>query len=317
MVVVMEVNASEDQIEAVIERMIDLGFNPSRTTGQRQTLIAGVGVGEIDLASFNEMDGVREAYRISSPYKLASRVWKPERTRVALGAAEIGGARVVIMARPAKLDGAETCKAVAAAGAAGLVVGAAKARYGYEAVTAETLAKVRACASAHGLFVVAEVTEASQLERLAPHCDGFQVGASQMQNYGLLAALGSGAKPVILERAVSASLEDALLSAEAVLQGHNPNVILCERGMRTFDASIGTTMDIAAIPTAHKLSHLPIVADPLRGVGRRDRVLPMARAAVAAGVDGLILDFHAEGNGPAEFREWVEQVRRVESVVPR
>jgi 3-deoxy-7-phosphoheptulonate synthase len=317
MVVVMEVNATEDQIEAVIERMIELGFNPSRTTGQDQTLIAGVGHGEIDLALFAEMNGVREAYRISSPYKLASRVWKGEGTRVTLGDVAVGAEEVIVIARPARLEDPALCESVAAAGGQGIMASATRLRYGYQVVTAGVLERLRGQAQPLGLFLVAEVTDPDQLDALAPHCDALQIGASQMQNWGLLTAVGAGAKPVVIERTLSASLEELLMSAEAVLSSGNPNVILCERGVKTFDASIGVTMDIAAIPTAHKLSHLPILADPLRGSGRRERVLPMARAAVAAGVDGVILDFPHEPAGRAEFPELVQQARRVARAIGR
>jgi len=287
MIVVMEVDSTEDQIEAVIGRMIDLGFSPSRTTGRNQTLIAGVGQGEIDLASFQEMDGVKEAYRISSPFKLASRVWKREGTEVVLGRARIGGAKVVSLAR---VCAAGQVPAVIEAGVDGVVVPVTRSRIGYQPPPQQTLAEMRASAAAKGLSVIVEVASPSQAVAAAAHCDGFLVIASQMQNYALLEQLGELHKPVILERSLSANLEDWLLSAEAILTGGNGDVVLCERGIKTFDALAPTAIDITAFPAVHRLSHLPVIADPLRATGRKDRVLPVARAAVAAGADGVILD---------------------------
>ncbi|MEZ5402209.1 MAG: 3-deoxy-7-phosphoheptulonate synthase [Bryobacteraceae bacterium] len=284
MVVVMEVNATEQQVEDVIGRMLDMGFNPSRTTGESQTIIAGVGHGAVDLASFLAMPGVREAHRISSPYKLASRLWKPERTQVQLGGVTIGAGLVLIVRASAAQS-----PAAAAAGAHGIAVTAAKVRFGYEAVPPEKLRDTEAAASAHGLFTVVEIMDPARVGALSENAAGFLVAAPQMENLTLLRALGRQRKPVILERGLASTIDDWLMAADAILSGGNGSVVLCERGIKTFDPA-ASTMDISAIPSIHKLSHLPVIADPLRGTGKRDRVLDMGRAAIAAGAAGLVTD---------------------------
>ncbi len=301
MVVVMEVSASEEQIETVIETMIEFGFNPSRTTGVDQTMIAGVGHGYVDLASFLAMDGVQDAFRISSPYPRGSRSAQPGGTQFRIGTAEAGGNRLLMMVRPCQITSSEQidelCRTAARLGAKGVVAGAIRSsrlRSGFETAGEQALVWLRAAADRHKLFVVSEVTGPANLPSLLDNCDALEVSAAQMQNYGLLAELGSHSKPIILERNLSATIEDLLLSAEAILAAGNPNVLLCERGIRTFDNSMVNTMDISAIPLVHKLSHLPIIADPARATGRKDKVLPMARAAVAAGADGLIVEVDAD-----------------------
>ncbi|MEZ5351960.1 MAG: 3-deoxy-7-phosphoheptulonate synthase [Bryobacteraceae bacterium] len=302
MVVVMEVNSTEQQVEAVIERMLDMGFNPSRTTGQSQTLIAGVGHGAVDLASFESMAGVREAHRISSPFKLASRLWKPEGTRVALGNAVVGGPDPVFVVRSSAGEtAAGQVSSAAASSAHGVAATAAKLRFGYEGVPVETLRELSLAARAAGLFAVVEIMDPARIERLSEHADGFLAPAHQMENNALLRALGRQTKPVIVERSPSATIDDWLMAAEAILVGGNGNVVLCERGIKTFDAA-ALTMDISSIPTIKKLSHLPVIADPFRATGKRDRVLSMGRAALAAGADGLIID---AGEALAEtLAEW-------------
>jgi 3-deoxy-7-phosphoheptulonate synthase len=285
MIAVMEVSASEEQVEAVIERMLEMGFNPSRTTGQSQTLIAGVGHGAINLASFEAMPGVREAHRISSPYKLASRRWKPDGTQVRIAAAVAGARPPLLIARAAPAQ----VRALANAGVHGVAAAAAKARFGYEPVPANSLAELHRAARQHELFTVTEVIDPARISTLAPFADAFLVAAAHMENDALLRELGRQKLPVILERSLAATLDDWLMAAEAILAGGNGAVVLCERGIKTFDAS-GPAMDLAAIPAIHRLSHLPVIADPFRGTGKRDRALAMGRAALAAGADGLILE---------------------------
>ena len=291
MLVVMQQGATEQQIEMVIARMVELDFNVHRSTGVIHTLLGGVGGREeFDLASFEVMEGVKEAHRIISPYKLASRSFRPEGTVVTIGDVAIGGERVVVMAGPCSVESREQiercAQIVAKAGAKVIRGGAFKPRsspYSFQGMGEEGLELMRAAAGRNGLLVVSEVMEIAQIPLLAQYADILQVGARNMQNFNLLRELGKQRKPVLLKRGIAATIEELLLSAEYILAGGNYDVILCERGIRTFETATRNTMDISAIPVVKQLSHLPIVADPSHGTGRRDKVVPMARAAVAAG----------------------------------
>ncbi len=302
MLVVMQQGATEQQIEAVIARMVELDFNVHRSTGVIHTLLGGVGGrDEFDLASFEVMEGVKEAHRIISPYKLASRGFRPEGTVVKIGEVAIGGERVVVMAGPCSVesrDQIERCaEIVANAGAKVIRGGAFKPRsspYSFQGKGEEGLELLRAAATRNGLLVVSEAMEIAQIPLLAQYADILQVGARNMQNFNLLRELGKQRKPVLLKRGIAATIEELLLSAEYIMAGGNYDVILCERGIRTFETSTRNTMDISAIPVVKQLSHLPIVADPSHGTGRRDKVIPMARAAVAAGADGLLVEVHPD-----------------------
>ena len=241
------------------------------------------------------MDGVKEAHRIVSPYKLASRSFRPGGTVVKIGDVEIGGersgrdGRARAAWRAASRSSAPR-EIVANAGAQVIRGGAFKPRsspYSFQGLGEEGLQMLREAADRHGLLVVSEVMDQTQIPLLADYADILQVGARNMQNFNLLRELGKQRKPVLLKRGIAATIEELLLSAEYILAGGNYDVILCERGIRTFETYTRNTMDISAIPVVKKLSHLPIVADPSHGTGRRDNVAPMARAAVAAGADGL------------------------------
>jgi 3-deoxy-7-phosphoheptulonate synthase len=247
------------------------------------------------------MDGVGEVLRITEPYKLASRTFKPERTAVSFGNFKIGGDEVIVMAGPCSIETEEQIAASAAAvkraGAKVLRGGAFKPRsspYSFQGLGDEGLRMMRVAADAEGLKVASEVMDVSQIDLVATYADILQVGARNMQNYTLLRELGKTRTPVLLKRGISATIEEWLLSAEYVLSGGNTDVILCERGIRTFESYTRNTMDISAIPVIQKLSHLPIIADPSHGTGLRDKVTPMARAAVAAGADGLIIEVHPD-----------------------
>jgi len=335
MLVVMEEGATEEQIQAVIDRLVALGFTVHRSTGVRHTVLGGVGFeGDLDPAEFEVMPGVKECHRIMSPYKLASRHFRPSGTVIRMGNVEIGGDTVVIMAGPCSVENEEqierTAEAVARAGARILRGGAFKPRtspYSFQGLGERGLQLLRRAADRHGLLTVSEVMDPSQIPMMLEYVDILQVGARNMQNYTLLKALGEVRKPVLLKRGPAATIEELLLSAEYILAGGNYDVILCERGIRTFERATRNTMDISAIPTLKALSHLPVIADPSHGTGRRDRVLPMARAAIAAGADGLLVEVHcnpdaalsdgAQSLWPEQFAELMGQLRIIAPAVGR
>ncbi|MGA2039533.1 MAG: 3-deoxy-7-phosphoheptulonate synthase [Bryobacteraceae bacterium] len=335
MIVVMQAGATEENIQAVIDRMVEMEFNVHRSTGQVHTVLGGVGGNpDFDLAVFDVMEGVKEAHRIASPYKLASRDFRPGGTVVKVGGCEFGGGRVVVMAGPPSVESRDqierSAEIVAAAGAAVIRGSAFKQRsspYGFQGLGEEGLALLRAAADARGLLVASEVMDITQIPLVSRYADILQIGARNMQNFNLLRELGHQRKPVLLKRGIAATIEELLLSAEHVLAGGNYDVILCERGIRTFETYTTNTMDISAIPVVKKLSHLPIVADPSNATGRRDKVAPMARAAVAAGADGLLIEVHpdpdhalsdgAQSLRPEQFSELMSQLRMIAPAVGR
>ena len=335
MLVVMQQGASEEQIDAVIERLTELGFDVHRSTGVVHTVLGGVGgKEEFDLDVFELMEGVKEAHRISSPYKLASRSFKPGGTVVKIRDVEIGGPRVVVMAGPCSVESRDqierSAEIVAAGGARVIRGGAFKPRsspYAFQGLGEEGLEMLRQAADRHGLLVASEVMDQTQIPLLMQYADILQVGARNMQNFTLLRELGKLRRPILLKRGISATIEELLLSAEYIMSGGNYDVILCERGIRTFETYTRNTMDISAIPVVKKLSHLPIVADPSHGTGRRDKVVPMARAAVAAGADGLLVEVHPEPDRalsdgaqslrPEQFQEMMRQLRLIAPAVER
>jgi 3-deoxy-7-phosphoheptulonate synthase len=336
MIVAMQDRATEEEIQAVVERMMEIGFNVHRTTGTVQTILAGVGTpGVFEHQEFEVLAGVAEVIRISSPYKLAGRSFRPEGTIVRFpNGVSIGGDEVVVMAGPCSVESREqifSCaKIVKDAGAKFLRGGAFKPRsspYSFQGLGLDALRLLREAGDAHGLLVVSEVMEISQIEQMMPYVDLFQVGARNMQNFNLLRELGAVRRPVLLKRGIAATIEELLLSAEYLLAGGNYDVILCERGIRTFETYTRNTMDISAIPVVKKLSHLPIVGDPSHGTGRRDKVPAMARATVAAGGDGLLIEVHpnpdkALSNGaqslfPEQFAELMDALRIIAPAVGR
>jgi 3-deoxy-7-phosphoheptulonate synthase len=335
MLVVMQQGASEVQIQTVIDRMVSEGYDVHRSTGVIHTVLGGVGgKTDVDLDVFEVMEGVKEAHRIASPYKLAGRNFKPDGTVVKIGDVEIGGERVVVMAGPCSVESREQIETVAAqiakAGARVIRGGAFKPRsspYSFQGLGGEGLKMLREAADRNGLLVVSEVMDQTQIPLVAEYSDILQVGARNMQNYNLLRELGKLRKPVLLKRGIAATIEELLLSAEYILSGGNYDVILCERGIRTFETYTRNTMDISAIPVVKKLSHLPMVGDPSHGTGRRDKVAPMARAAVAAGADGLLIEVHpdpdramsdgAQSLRPDQFDELMGQLRMIAPAVGR
>lgn len=301
MIVAMQEKATEEQIDAVISAMEDAGVHVHRTTGEFQTILAGVGpTATLDLAKFEMLPGVLHVHRISAPYKLAGRAWRPEGTAIEFrNGEEIGGEKVAVIAGPCAVENREQIFSIAAcvkaAGGKFLRGGAFKPRsspYSFQGLGIPGLELMREAADTNGLSVVSEVMEIAQIEPMLPLVDCFQVGARNMQNFNLLRELGQVRKPVLLKRGIAATIEELLLSSEYILSGGNYDVILCERGIRTYETSTRNTMDIAAIPVLKKLSHLPVVGDPSHGTGRRDMVPAMAKAAVAAGADAVLVEIH-------------------------
>ncbi|HEX7287569.1 MAG TPA: 3-deoxy-7-phosphoheptulonate synthase [Candidatus Angelobacter sp.] len=336
MIVAMQERASEEQIQHVIERLINMGFEVHRSTGARQTVLGAVGARhEFDIRDIEVLPGVSEVHRISSPYKLVARSFRPEGTMVRFPhSVTVGGDEVVIMAGPCSVESRDQLFAVAESvsrsGAKFLRGGAFKPRsspYTFQGLGEEGLKLLREAADKFGMLAVSEVMEISQIPLLLPYVDLLQVGARNMQNFNLLRELGKVRKPVLLKRGISATIEELLLSAEYLLAGGNYDVILCERGIRTFETYTRNTMDISAIPIVKKLSHLPIVGDPSHGTGRRDKVAPMGRAAVAAGADGLLIEVHncpdkalsdgAQSLYPEQFAELMGQLRVIAPAVGR
>ena len=303
MVVVMQAGASGEQVQHVIDRLVACGFDVHRSTGESHTVIGAVGVHpDFDPRDIELLDGVREVVRITQPYKLASRAFRPEGTIVNVGkGVRVGGTEVVVAAGPCAVESKaqidSVAESVARLGAKLLRGGAFKPRsspYTFQGLGEPGLKMMREAADRNALLVVTELMDPSQLALLLDYADVLQVGARNMQNYHLLRALGEARKPVLLKRGMSATIEELLLSAEYIMSGGNYDVILCERGIRTFETATRNTLDIAAIPVIKKLSHLPIIADPSHGTGRRDKVAPMARAAIAAGADGLMIEVHPD-----------------------
>ena len=332
----MQDRATEGNIQKVIERMVELGFNVHRTTGAAQTILAGVGTPEhFEVTEFKVLPGVHDAYRISSPYKLAGRSFRPEGTTILFPNGVVaGGEQVIVMAGPCSVESREqilsSAKLVAAVGAQFLRGGAFKPRsspYSFQGMGLDGLKLLREVADETGLLVISEVMEISQIERMLPHVDCFQVGARNMQNFNLLRELGHVRKPVLMKRGISATIEEVLLSAEYILSGGNYDLILCERGIRTFETYTRNTMDISAIPVLKKLTHLPVFADPSHGIGIRDLVPPMALASVAAGADGLLMEMHptpdkamsdgAQSLYPDQLQDLMVRLRMLAPVVGR
>src|SRR5437868_6304899 len=301
MIVAMAESASEEQIQQVIERLVNMGFEIHRSTGARQTVLGAVGARvDFDIRDIEVLPGVGEVHRISSPYKLAGRSFRPEGTMVRFGnGLAVGGKDIVVMAGPCSVESQEQISTIAGlvakAGARVLRGGAYKPRsspYSFQGLGEESLKLLRAAADEHKLLAISEVMEISQIPLMLNYVDILQVGARNMQNFNLLRELGKVRKPVLLKRGIAATLEELLLSAEYIMAGGNYEVILCERGIRTFETYTRNTLDISAIPIIKKLSHLPMTSDPSHGTGRRDKVAPMARASVAAGADALLIEVH-------------------------
>jgi 3-deoxy-7-phosphoheptulonate synthase len=336
MVIVMEQSATEDQIQKVIETLVEVGYDVHRSTGVSHTVLGAVGSPRqvVDPTALELLAGVREVVKISEPYKLVGRTFKSADTVVDVGGVKVGGAEVIVMAGPCSVESREqlgtVARAVLAAGARVLRGGAFKPRtspYSFQGHGEEALGWMREVADELGLVIVSEVMDLRTIEMMLRYVDCLQVGARNMQNFDLLKELGRVRRPVLLKRGMSATIEEWLLSAEYLLAGGNQQVILCERGIRTFENATRNTLDISAIPVVKKRSHLPILVDPSHGTGRRDKVIPMARAAIAAGADGLLIEVHdnpekalsdgAQSLYPHQFETLMGELRVIAPVVGR
>ena len=335
MVVVLDKNVTDTQIENVIRHLEDFGFTVHKSTGAQRIVLGAIGVKpNFDIRLVKVLDGVSEVYRITDPFKLASRSFKKENSVYKINGVTIGSDEVVMMAGPCAIESKdqihEIAEIVKKAGAKILRGGAFKPRsspYSFQGLGEKGLKYIREAADKNNMLVITEVMESAQIEIVEEYTDIIQIGARNMQNFPLLRNLGKAKKPVMLKRGLAATIEELLMSAEYILTGGNKNVILCERGIRTFETYTRNTFDLTAIPVIHKRSHLPIIADPSHATGLRDKVLPMARAAVAAGADGLIVEVHnnpekALSDGPQallpdQFEELMKQVKLIAEVIGR
>jgi 3-deoxy-7-phosphoheptulonate synthase len=325
MIVAMQETATDDQIQVVVEHLMGLGFSVHRTTGERQTILAAVGARtDFDTRNLEVLSGVMEVHRISAQGTVVEFA----------NGVKIGGNEVVVMAGPCSVESRSqlftVAEQIAKAGARGLRGGAFKPRsspYSFQGLGLEALKLLREAGDKYNLLVISEVMEISQIEVMLPYVDIFQIGARNMQNFNLLRELGKVKTPMLLKRGIAATLEELLLSAEYIMAGGNYNIILCERGIRTFETYTRNTMDISAIPVVHKLSHLPIAADPSHGTGLRDKVSPMALASIAAGADALLIEVHhdpdkalsdgAQSLYPKQFAELMDAMRMIAPAIGR
>ena len=336
MIVAMQDTATEEQIQHVIEHLVRMGFSVHRTTGERQTVLAAVGARiDFDIRNLEVLNGVQQVHRISEPYKLAGRGFRPDGTVIEFSnGLKIGADEVVVMAGPCSVESREqlftVAELISKAGARVLRGGAFKPRsspYSFQGMGEQGLKLLREAGDRFHMLVISEVMEISQIPLMLPYVDILQVGARNMQNFNLLRELGKVKKPVLLKRGIAATLEELLLSAEYIMAGGNYDVILCERGIRTFETYTRNTLDISAIPIIKKLSHLPMTSDPSHGTGRRDKVAPMARASVAAGADALLIEVHhdpdralsdgAQSLFPEQFRTLMDELRMIAPAVHR
>jgi 3-deoxy-7-phosphoheptulonate synthase len=334
-IVVLEKTINETQLDNIIKHLEDFGFAIHKSEGEERIIIGAIGVQpNFDTRKIKILDGVEEVYRITEPFKLASRSFKKDDSLIKIKDVVIGGNEVNVIAGPCSVESEEQIMIIAElvkkSGAKILRGGAFKPRsspYSFQGMGEDGLKFLRKAADQFGLLVVTEVLENSMIDLIYKYTDIFQVGARNMQNYSLLKELGSAKKPVMLKRGLSATVEDWLMSAEYILSNGNPDVFLCERGIRTFETYTRNTFDISAIPVVHKRSHLPVFADPSHATGLRDKVIPMARAAVAAGADGLMIEVHhdpekALSDGPQallpeQFAEMMKQIRLIAGVIGR
>ena len=336
MLVVMSQLATPADIDRVCDAVRAMGFTPAPMAGAQRTAVGLLGNdARVDDSLIAQLPGVAKVIHISNPYKRVSREWQAESTVVTIApGVSFGGTDIPVIAGPCSVESEaqilETARAVKAAGATALRGGAFKPRsspYSFQGMGKAGLDLLALAKRETGLAIVTEAMDDAGAQLAAEAADCIQIGARNMQNYSLLKTVGRIGKPVLLKRGLSATISDLLLSAEYVLSEGNPNVILCERGLRSFDSTSRNLLDLTAVPIVHRLSHLPIVADPSHGTGRRDNVLPMSRAALAAGADGLLVEVHphpdqalsdgAQSLTLAEFADLMLQLRRVAAAVDR
>jgi 3-deoxy-7-phosphoheptulonate synthase len=301
MLIVMRHGAPEEDVRRVVATIEEMGYQARPMPGKQRTTVGLVGNdGRVDGSRLEALSGVQEIIHVTKPYKQVSREWKPDSTVIRLpGGLAVGGDEVIVMAGPCSVESErqilEAARAVREAGATVLRAGAFKPRsspYSFQGLGRAGLKLLSRARAETGLLIVTEAMDGEGMDWVAEVADIIQIGARNMQNYSLLKHAGRAGKPILLKRGLSATIQELLLSAEYILAEGNPNVILCERGVRGFDPATRNLFDLSAIPVVHGLSHLPIIADPSHGTGHRDMVIPMARAAVAAGADGLLVEVH-------------------------
>ena len=334
MLIVMQPQADEEKIQKVIDFIKQKGFDAHVSRGADHTVIGAVGRKVIDKRDIELLDGVKEVIRITSPYKLVSRVFKPQDTIIEVKGVKFGGGYIGMIAGPCTVETYDqmdiTAEKLSKCGVKVLRGGAFKPRtspYAFQGLGEEGLKILREVADKYDMAVTSEVMEVNQIPLFLKYVDILQVGARNMQNFNLLKSLGEIRKPVLLKRGLSATIEEWLMSAEYIMAGGNREVILCERGIRTFEHITRNTLDISAIPVVQKISHLPIVVDPSHATGLRDKVAPMSKAAVAAGADGLIIEVHhspetalcdgAQSLYPEEFAELFADLKTLARVVKK
>ncbi|MEJ2540698.1 MAG: 3-deoxy-7-phosphoheptulonate synthase [Gemmatimonadota bacterium] len=336
MLVVMKHNATPDAIEAVVDTIKKMGYGATPIPGGQRTAVGLIGNdGRVDTARLQGLEGVLECIPVTQPYKQVSREWREEDTRIELAnGTVIGGRDVVLMAGPCSVESEDqiltSARLLREAGATILRGGAFKPRtspYSFQGLGEEGLRLLAKAREATGMAVVTEALDPEGLDLVADYADIIQIGARNMQNYPLLRRAGRAGKPVLLKRGMSATIEEFLLAAEYILAEGNPDVVLCERGVRGFDPQTRNVLDLTAIPLVQGLSHLPIIADPSHGTGIRSKVSPMARAAVAAGADGLMVEVHpdppsalsdgAQSLYPEQFRSLMGQIRVIARAIDR
>jgi len=301
MLIIMRHGADKEQVDTVVSFIKSKGFDAHISTGDLHTVIGAVGDKSIDPRDIELLDGVKEVIKITSPYKLASRVFQKEDTVIEVNGVKFGGDNLGVIAGPCTIETFEqmdkTAKALSESGVKILRGGAFKPRtspYSFQGLGEDGLKIIRDVANKYDMAVTSEIMEISQIPLFLKYVDILQVGARNMQNFNLLKELGYVDKPIVLKRGLSATFEELLMSAEYIMSGGNRRIILCERGIRTFERVTRNTLDLCAIPIIKKLSHLPIIIDPSHGTGLRDKVAPMSKAAVAAGTDGLMIEVHCE-----------------------
>jgi 3-deoxy-7-phosphoheptulonate synthase len=335
LVVVFEQKADEEEINRIVEKIKNMGYSVLKSEGEGQRIIGIGGVKpESDIKEISMIEGVARVLSISEPYVFAGRDFKPENTIINVGNASIGSKEVTIIAGPCAVENElqihTVAQYVAKAGAKILRGGAYKPRtspYSFQGLGEDGLKFIRDAADSNGLKVVTEIIDLTLIDMVGKYTDIFQVGARNMYNYPLLKELGKLNIPVLLKRGLSATIDELLMSSEYILAGGNNKVILCERGIRTFEPSTRNTFDISAIPVIQQKSHLPVIADPSHATGFRDMVTPVARAAVAAGADGLIIEVHNDPNKalsdgpqallPDQFEKLISEVRLISSAIGR
>ena len=332
MLIVMREHAGQACVDRVVEFIKSNGFDTHLSTGKLHTIIGAVGDKVIDPRNIELLDGVQEVIKVTSGFKLTSRMFQSEDTVIEVNGIKFGGKHTGIIAGPCTIENYDqmdkTAEELKKSNVKILRGGAFKPRtspYTFQGLGEEGLKIIRSVADNHGMAVTSEIMDTSQIDIFNKYVDIFQIGARNMQNYNLLKEMGHVQKPILLKRGLSATFEELLLSAEYILSGGNRNVILCERGIRTFEKYTRNTLDLSAIPVIKKLSHLPIVIDPSHGTGLRDKVAPMSRASVAAGCDGLIIEVHynpevaicdgAQSLYPSQYNELYNELKQIAPIV--